>query len=167
HDACASGTTGVFEVLDDRPEQYRWNRQIVCRTLSLTEFSAERIESGAVPIVTGDVFQQTAQFRKRGRIKPAVLLHTVFGSRTQLLKAPCLPGHTDHRNVQMAALDHRLQGWKDLLVRKIASGAKEHQSVRMHFTHSSSLTRPSRDVRRTRIASPRGACLDSRHHRAR
>ena len=52
HDARAFGTTGLFEVLDDRAEQYRWNGQIVCRMLSPTEFFAERIESGAVPVVT-------------------------------------------------------------------------------------------------------------------
>src|SRR6267378_7675078 len=167
HDACASGTTGVFKVLDDWPEQYWWNRQIVCRMLSFTEFFAERIERGAVPVVARDVFQQSAQFVKRGRIKPAVLLHTVFSAGTQLVEAPSRFRHTDHRNVQMAAPDHRLQRRKDLLVRKIAGCTEENQSVRMHFAHSSILMRPSRGVHQTRIASPRGACPDSRRHRAR
>src|SRR5262249_45299476 len=129
HDARAFCTTGLLKVLDDWAEQHRWDRQIVRRILGPTEFFAERIESGAVPVITRDVFQQTAQFRKRSGIKPAVLLHTVFGSSAQLVEAPSTLGHTNHWNVEMAALDHRLQSRKDLLVREIARRTKENQSV--------------------------------------
>ena len=58
-----------------------------------------------------------------------MLLYTVFGSSTQLVEAPSLPGHTDHRNVEMAALDHRLQRREDLLVREITRRTEEHQRV--------------------------------------
>src|SRR5262249_50278541 len=52
HHARAFGTTGVFKVLDNRPEQYGRNRQVMRWMLSLAKFFAERIEGRAVPVVT-------------------------------------------------------------------------------------------------------------------
>ncbi len=55
--------------------------------------------------------------------------------RLQLVEVPAGLGDADHRHVEMAALDHRLQRRKDLLVREVAGGAEEHQRVGMELAH--------------------------------
>jgi hypothetical protein len=46
-----------------------------------------------------------------------------------LVEIPAGLGHTDHRHVEAAAFQHRLQRVEDLLVGQVARGAEEDQGV--------------------------------------
>ena len=122
---------------------------------------------------------------------PAVLLEAVARPRLELVEVPAGLGHADDRHVEVAALDHRLQRRKDLLVSQIARRAEENQRVGMGFSHGrSSCDKPPRThrvggrlaalsrsefstvtcslpgVRRTRSAWPTAACPESPPRRA-
>ena len=82
-------------------------------------------------------------------------------------QVPARLGDADHRHVEMAAPDHRLQRREDLLVGQVAGGAEEDQRVRARGGHRcSAARRPSRGGRRTESASPRAPCSRSRPRRA-
>src|SRR5579863_1586139 len=58
--------------------------------------------------------------------------------RLKLFEGPVRSGYTDNRNVQVAALQHRLQCGENFLVGQIAGGTKENQGVRTKITHGKS-----------------------------
>jgi hypothetical protein len=58
-----------------------------------------------------------------------VLLEAVLGTGVELLELPAGLRHADDRHVEVAALHHRLQRWKDFLVRQIASRAEEYEGI--------------------------------------
>src|SRR3546814_8036204 len=62
-------------------------------------------------------------------VDATVVLEAVAGALAQLVHRPARMGHADHRHVEPAARDHRLQRGKDLLVGKVAGGAEEHECV--------------------------------------
>ena len=52
-------------------------------------------------------------------------------TRLQLFEVPASLGDADDRHIEVAALDHRLQRRKDLLVRQVAGRAEENESIRL------------------------------------
>ena len=92
------------------PEQHRRDGEVVRRPLRGAEFLAERLEG-----------RRVADSRRRrsaaGRESlsnaagstPAVLLEAVARAGLELLEVPAGLGHADHRHVEVAALQHRLQ----------------------------------------------------------
>jgi hypothetical protein len=60
-----------------------------------------------------------------------MFLEAVVRPRSKLLEAPTGFGDTDHRRVEVTALDHCLQRGEDLFVGQIARGPEEDQGVRM------------------------------------
>ena len=64
-----------------------------------------------------------------------MLFQAVLRPGLELVEVPSGLGDADDRNVQRAALNHRLQRREDLLVGKIAGGAEEDQRVGMRLTH--------------------------------
>src|SRR5262249_61608916 len=63
------------------------------------------------------------------------------------------------RHVEVAALDHRLQRWKNFLVGEIARGTEKDQCIRMGNVHTVLLIlRIFPNARQTHNASPRAAC---------
>ena len=62
-------------------------------------------------------------------VDPAGLPDAVLGALAQLRQAPLRGGDADHRHVEHAALRHRIERRKDLLVREVAGDAEQHQRV--------------------------------------
>jgi hypothetical protein len=58
-----------------------------------------------------------------------VFFHAVARPRPQLVEAPAGLGDADDGHIEVAAFDHRLQRWENLLVSQIARGAEEDQRV--------------------------------------
>ena len=54
-----------------------------------------------------------------------------MGARPELFESPAGFGDADHRHIEVATLQHRLQRGKDLLVGEIAGCTKEDQSIGM------------------------------------
>lgn len=74
--------------------------------------------------------------------------------RTSSTPPPPL-GHADHGHVEVAALDHRLEGRKDLLAGEVAGGAEQHERVgpgRRSVAHAAS--RLPGSMRRTSSMAP-------------
>ena len=105
--------------------------------LRSSELAAERLESRRVFVVPIHVLKQSAQLCERVTIQASVLLDAVLRPCAQLVEGPAGLGHADHRHIKVAALGHRLQRGKDLLVREIARGPEEHERVGMCIAHLS------------------------------
>ena len=99
------------------------------RPLGGAKLSADGLERRRVLVVAVDVAQQAAQRVERRGIEPAVLLEAVLGAGLELVERPAGLRHADDRHVEVAALHHRLQRGKDLLVREVAGRAEEHEGV--------------------------------------
>ncbi len=130
-DAGPLGTAGAAQLLDDRPETTRaeWPDSgpdaRPCRVACAVSSNV-----ASVVVVAVDVPQERAQLVECLRIDAAaVLLQTRLGAVLQIVERPIVLGDAHHGHVQMAALDHRLQRGKDLLVGQIARGSEEHQGV--------------------------------------
>src|SRR5262249_60778613 len=72
---------------------------------------------------------------ERRGVEPAVLVEAVLGPGPELFEVPTRLRHADHRHVEVAALHHRLQRGKDLLVREITRRAEEYERIRMVVAH--------------------------------
>ena len=79
---------------------------------------------GRVAVVAVDVAQHADELRECRGIEPAVLFQTVARAGAELLEVPASLGDADHRDVEMTALDHRLQRRKDLLEGEISRRAE-------------------------------------------
>jgi hypothetical protein len=55
-----------------------------------------------------------------------------LGARAKSIEVPVLPGHADHRHVQVAAAAHGMQGRENLFEREIAGRAEKDQCVGPH-----------------------------------
>ena len=99
----------------------------------------ERLE---ILIAAIDVAQQLHEPRECRRIDTAVMLKTVASALAQLLETPAALGDADDGDIERAALDHRLQRRKYLLVGEIARGAEEDQRIALIVTHRSALHSP-------------------------
>ena len=87
------------------------------------------LERGQVGVIPVNVTQELVELVEGGRIEAAVFFETVAGPLAELVEVPVRLGDADHRHVQAAAFDQRLQRGKDLLVGEIAGGAEEDKHV--------------------------------------
>ena len=134
-DAGAVRAARSRQLLHDRSEQRRRDREVVRRVLGAAELAPERLERRRVLVVAVDVAQQPAQLGERVAVEAAVLLDALLRPRAQLVEGPAGLGHADDRHVEVAALGHRLQRREDLLVGQIAGRAEEHERVGMCVAH--------------------------------
>src|SRR5262249_35538814 len=127
-----------------------------------------RLERGRGLVVAVDVPKQPAKPVERRRVESSVLLEAVLGTGLEPFEVPAGLGHADHRDVEVATLDHRLQGREDLLVREVSGCAEEDERVGMNAAHHTPpVTAPAfRGDRRTRSAWPTAACPRSPPRRA-
>ena len=78
--------------------------------LRILQLLAQRGECRQVRVVAIDVTQKRKELRERRLVDAAsVLFEAVAGTSAKLIEVPALLRHGDHRDVQMAALQHRLQ----------------------------------------------------------
>ncbi len=123
------------QLFDDGSEERGWDRQVMRGVLCAPEFASERLEGVRIFVVAVDVAQSAAQLVERGTVQAPVFLDALLRARAQLVEGPASLGHADHRNVEVAALGHRLQRRKDLLVRKVARRPEEHKRVGTCVAH--------------------------------
>ena len=100
-----------------------------------------------------------------------MLLEAVAARAPELVEVPAGLGDADHRHVEVAALDHRLQRREDLLVREVAGRAEEDQRVGVGVAHgvlfSACLAGGLFEVAaELDSASPTAACPGNRPRRA-
>jgi hypothetical protein len=69
------------------------------------------------------------------------VLQTVAGTGPELVKAPPGLGDADHRHVEVAAPDHRLECGEDLLGGEVAGRAEEDQGIRVLAIHHEARSR--------------------------
>src|SRR3546814_219807 len=125
----APGAAAGVERADHGREQARRDRQVVQRVFGGAQFLAQALEGAGVVVVAVDVAQLRRELFESRLVDAAVVLEAVAGAFAQLVDRPARMGHADHRHVEPAARDHRLQRGKDLLVGKVAGGAEEHECV--------------------------------------
>src|SRR6516225_11599860 len=101
-------------------------------------------EGGRILVIAIHVTQQGNQFFESHRINSTMFLKAVLGTSAKLIEIPSGFGHADHGHVEMSPLRHRLQRGKNLLISKVAGGAKENERVRVGTSHESS---PSSSLR--------------------
>ena len=131
HHPGSGGTARLAQRLDDRGEQGRRNGQVVGRGTRSVEHRLQLHEGLRVAVVPIHVAQLRHQPGERRLANSrAVRLHALPRTRLQLLERPPGLGHPDHRTVEVAVLDHRLERGKDLLVGQISGRSEEHQRVR-------------------------------------
>ena len=129
-DARLIGQAGGAEPLDDRREQRGRDGEVVRRAPGIAQRLLERLEGVRVVVVAAHVPEQGEEpVEGVAVVDPAGLRDAVRRALAQLLEAPLRGGNTDHRHVEDAALRHRVERRKDLLVREIAGRAEEHQGI--------------------------------------
>lgn len=62
--------------------------------------------------------EQSRELLNDRRIDAAMLFQAAIGASLELIEGPARFGDTDHRHVEMAALDHRLERRKNFLSRR-------------------------------------------------
>src|SRR6266478_9351447 len=106
------------------------------RTMRVLQLFAERRESRRVLVVTINVAQQAGQLFESRRIDAAVFLQAIVRPRSKLIQIPSGFGYTDHGDIKMSALQHRLQRRENLLVGQVTGCTEEDQSVGMRIAHT-------------------------------
>ncbi len=134
-DAGGVGAVGLGELLHNQAEEHGRDGEVVGRPLSGTELLADGLKGSRILVIPVHVMEQAAQLVESGGIESAVLFKTVLGAGPELVELPAGLGHADDRHLEMAALQHRLQGWKNLLVGQISGGPKENQGIGMGHAH--------------------------------
>ena len=79
------------------------------RACSASERHAQLLECFRVLVIAVDVLQKLDQFGEGRRVKAAVLREAVFGSVAKLIEGPSGFRYSDHRDGEIAALNHFLQ----------------------------------------------------------
>ena len=128
----------LAELFHDHPEQHGRDGEVVRRALGRPSSLRDGLERGRIVVVAVHVAQQARQLGEGRRVEAAVLLDAVLRPRLELVQGPARLGHADHRRLQVAAADHRLQRREDLLVRQVARGAEEDQGVGVGVAHRGS-----------------------------
>src|SRR5260370_38724407 len=106
------------------------------RFLRRTKSLPHRNKRSRIGVVAINITQQPTQLLPRRRIQAPMLLQAILRPSLQLIKVPPSLRHANHRDIEGATLDHRLQRRKNLLIRKIASRTEEHQRIGMKLTHA-------------------------------
>src|SRR4029077_8188936 len=117
NDSSPVGAARFGELFHDQPEYRGRDGEVVRRPLRGAELLADGLERCRVGVITIHVTQQTGELLEGSGVGPAaMLLEAVARTRLQLVEIPAGLGHTDDGHVEIAALEHRLQRRKDLLV---------------------------------------------------
>src|SRR5262249_20464217 len=140
-DASAVCASSFAQLFYNHPEQPGRDGEIVRWPLRRAQLLPEGLKRRRGLIVAVNIAQQTTQFCDRGGIDPAVLLNAVMRSRPELIEIPASFGHADDRHIEVSALDHRLQGRKNLLISQIPGRTEKNQSIRMGIVHNFLLRR--------------------------
>ena len=129
-DAALLGEPGGADVVDDRREQVRRDRQVVHRALAVAQRLAQVLERARIVVADAGEPHEFRELRPGIRIEPvAAGLEALPGTFTKLLEIPFPAAHAHDRNVEVAGLDHPLQRGVDLLERQVARRAEEDECV--------------------------------------
>ncbi len=160
-DARIAGETGAAEPFDHRLEQSGRDRQIVRGARRAAQRLIYRLVGGLIVVVPADVAEEGQQAVQRGRIVDAARsFHAILHAVAQLRQAPVPPGDANDRDVQGATFGELVKRGEDLLVRKIAGRAEQHQCVRTGRGHRDLAAGVSATLRK--IAFSFGARLANR-----
>src|ERR1700730_4797445 len=149
------------KLLDDHCEGSGRDSQVENRVFSASERLAKGLVGYRGRIVALHVAQQGTQRLVRLRVDSPMLLKTGPSPRPQFVHIFGRPRHADHRHVEVAAFNHGLQSWEDLLESKIPSRTEKNECVRMGNSHCAPV-RFSQNLS-CRCASVKTARNEARH----
>jgi hypothetical protein len=130
------GAAALRELQDNGAEKRRRDREVVRRTLRLTQLLLDRLKRRAVVVIAADVAQEAGEPVERRGVEMAVLLDALSRSRPQLLEIPVGLGHADHRRVELPALHEREERREDLLEGEISARPEKNQCIGSRFAHA-------------------------------
>ena len=105
------------------------------RPLGAAERLLQLVESLRIVVIPIDIAQEPQQLIKLCAVRAPVLLDAVLGSVPQLFDRPAGLGDANDGDIDAFVADKAQKRGEDLLERKIAGRAKEHQSVGLGGLH--------------------------------
>src|SRR6202140_2655390 len=128
-------TARFSKLLDDHCEGSGRDSEVENRVFSASERLANRLVGRRVRIIALHVAQQGTQLLVRRGFESPMLFKTGPYPRPQFIHIFGRPRHADHRHLEVAAFNHGLQSWEDLLESKIPSRTEKNECVRMGNSH--------------------------------
>src|ERR1700693_3031420 len=125
----------LSKLLDDDCEGSGRDSKVENRVFSASERLAKGLVGRRVRIIALHVAQQGTQFLVRRGFESPMLFKTGPYPRPQFIHIFGRPRHADHRHLEVAAFNHGLQSWEDLLESKIPSRTEKNECVRMGNSH--------------------------------
>src|ERR1700682_1074787 len=146
---------------DDDCEGSGRDSQVENRVLRASERLTNRLLGRRVRIIALYVAQQGTKLLVRRGFESPMLFKTGPYTRPQFIHIFVRPRHADHRHLEVAACNHGLQRWEDLLESKIPSRTEKNECVRMGNSHCA----PARFSQNLscRCASVKTARTEARH----
>jgi hypothetical protein len=129
HHPRPSGATRRGQSRDDHLEHAWWNGEIEQRPPARAKRVAQGHEHLRIAVVTGHIPKAGGHPIEDHGIDVPFCGDALFRARPQLLVGPGLLCKAKHRNVQLAAPGHRIEGGEDLLEGEVARGPKQHERV--------------------------------------
>src|SRR6185312_11532435 len=133
--ARALRAAGSRESLHHRHEHAGRNREVMQRMLGIAKRSAQLRIGLRVVVIAVDVLHLLRQLRERDLVHAAVFLEAVPGTLAQLVDIPARTRDANHRHVQLAVLDQRLQCRKNLFVSEVARGTEKYEGIGLGRCH--------------------------------
>ena len=130
HQTGAVGGAGLLKALYHRLEHAGRDREVVERVPAAVQCIAQALEGRRIAIVAAHIPEQLREPREDLLVDGALRqLDTVAGALAQLVDAPVLERHADHRLLQVAATNHLVERAERFLVGQISGRAKQHEGI--------------------------------------
>ena len=99
------------------------------RSLGVAQRLTQQGEGCLVAVIAIDVVEQRGEPVEGCGVETAVLFEAAARAFAELLQVPAGATDADHRDIEAAAPDQRLQRRKDLVEGEVAGGAEEDEGV--------------------------------------
>ena len=162
-DAPALCKAHAAELVDDRREQLRRDREVVDRAPGARERVAQRDVGPRVVVGAPDIADERRKLLVSRGIEPLRAGHqAVPHTLAELLSGPVLTCDADDRHLQLARLDHALQRRDDVLERQVSSDPEDDNRIALLALSAHASPRPAaRRGRRTARATDDGVSAPS------
>src|SRR5262249_273741 len=132
-DASRLVAAGDSQAVGDRWKQFRWNRQIVERTLRIAQRLPQSLVRQRILIVAVHVAQTLGQLREGLRVDATVGLEAGAGAFAKRIEASRRPGDANDGPVEMPSTNQCLKRRENLTKREVSSRAEEHERIRVIY----------------------------------
>src|SRR5579864_791803 len=132
---CAFVAARVGQALDNGRKHVWRNGKVIKRPGRTAKRLSQIAECLLRAVISIDILESCRKYRKRVRVKAAMLLKTLASAGPKVVKPFGRPRHSDDGHIEVTAPDHSLKRREDLLVRQIPGGAKEDKRIRIEVRH--------------------------------